>query len=168
MKKLVHPNIVQLVEVIDAPRDRSLYMVMEYAERGAVMRCVEPGTGLYECPVNGESLGVIARGAAELFLGREKGAGNAMGDQSNEGGLGRARKNTAPVRHLDQSWICIYEVRIYIYDKLSSQVLPADACARRALNVGFFRSVFGAVRCGMTNGIWFRSFGIWCGAVRHD
>lgn len=55
MKKLVHPNIVQLVEVIDAPRDRSLYMVMEYAERGAVMRCVEPGMGRYECPVNGES-----------------------------------------------------------------------------------------------------------------
>lgn len=90
MKKLVHPNIVQLVEVIDAPRDRSLYMVMEYAERGAVMRCVEPGTGLYECPVNGESFGVIARGATELFLGREKGAGNAMGDQSNEGGLGQS------------------------------------------------------------------------------
>lgn len=56
MKKLVHPNIVQLVEVIDAPRDRSLYMVMEYVERGAVMRCVEPGVGRYECPVNGEGV----------------------------------------------------------------------------------------------------------------
>eukprot|EP00752_Nemacystus_decipiens_P002377 g2245.t1 len=56
MKKLVHPNIVQLVEVIDAPRDRSLYMVMEFAERGAVMRCVEPGMGRYECPVNGGCL----------------------------------------------------------------------------------------------------------------
>lgn len=55
MKKLVHPNVVQLVEVIDAPRDRSLYMVMEYAERGAAMRCVEPGMGRYECPVNGEN-----------------------------------------------------------------------------------------------------------------
>lgn len=62
MKKLVHPNIVQLVEVIDAPRDRSLYMVMEYAERGAVMRCVEPGMGRYECPANGESSGVATGG----------------------------------------------------------------------------------------------------------
>lgn len=65
MKKLVHPHIVQLVEVIDAPRDRSLYMVMEYAERGAVMRCVEPGMGRYECPVNGESI----CGYFELWVG---------------------------------------------------------------------------------------------------
>lgn len=56
MKKLVHPNIVQLVEVIDAPRDRSLYMVLEYVERGAVMRCVEPGMGRYECPLTGDML----------------------------------------------------------------------------------------------------------------
>ena len=53
MKKLVHPNIVQLVEVIDAPLDSSLYMVMEYAERGAVMRCVEPGRGRYASPRSG-------------------------------------------------------------------------------------------------------------------
>ena len=53
MKKLVHPNIVQLVEVIDAPLDSSLYMVMEYAERGAVMRCVEPGRGRYASPQSG-------------------------------------------------------------------------------------------------------------------
>lgn len=56
MKKLVHPNLVQLVEVIDAPLDRSLYMVMEYVERGAVMRCVEPGRGRYECPATGEGV----------------------------------------------------------------------------------------------------------------
>ncbi|CAM9312213.1 unnamed protein product [Pylaiella littoralis] len=50
MKKLVHPNLVQLVEVIDAPRDRSLYMVMEFVEQGAAMRWVESGRGRYECP----------------------------------------------------------------------------------------------------------------------
>lgn len=57
MKKLVHPNIVQLVEVIDAPLDSSLYMVMEYAERGAVMRCVEPGRGRYASPQSGTFYG---------------------------------------------------------------------------------------------------------------
>ena len=73
MKKLVHPNIVQLVEVIDAPRDRSLYMVMEYAERGAVMRCVEPGTGLYECPVNGESFWGCCKGCCRAVPRTRKG-----------------------------------------------------------------------------------------------
>lgn len=61
MKKLVHPNIVQLVEIIDAPLDSSLYMVMEYVERGAVMRCTEPEQGRYECPTTGK--GVRGTGA---------------------------------------------------------------------------------------------------------
>lgn len=54
MKKLVHPNLVQLVEVIDAPGDRSLYMVMEFVEQGAAMRWVESGRGRYECPATGQ------------------------------------------------------------------------------------------------------------------
>lgn len=53
MKKLVHPNVVQLVEVIDAPLDSSLYMVMEYVERGAVMSCVNSEQGLYASPQTG-------------------------------------------------------------------------------------------------------------------
>lgn len=56
MKKLVHPNIVQLVEVIDAPMDSSLYLVMEYVERGAVMRCVESDRGRYASPATGKYL----------------------------------------------------------------------------------------------------------------
>lgn len=54
MKKLVHPNIVQLVEVIDAPLDSFLYIVMEYVARGAVMRCIEPERGRYASPITGE------------------------------------------------------------------------------------------------------------------
>ncbi|CBN74534.1 Ca2+/calmodulin-dependent protein kinase kinase beta and related serine/threonine protein kinases [Ectocarpus siliculosus] len=68
MKKLVHPNVVQLVEVIDAPRDRSLYMVMEYVERGAVMCCVEQEMGRYECSPSVSEGGCLdARTAARYF-----------------------------------------------------------------------------------------------------
>lgn len=60
MKKITHPNVVQLVEVIDAPTASSLYMVMEYVERGAVMCCVDPERGLYACPKTGESFSKAA------------------------------------------------------------------------------------------------------------
>lgn len=38
MKKLNHPNLVQLIEVLDDPTEDSLYMVMEMCKRGVVMR----------------------------------------------------------------------------------------------------------------------------------
>ena len=38
MKKLHHPNIVSLVEVLDDPTEDSLYMVMEMCKRGVVMK----------------------------------------------------------------------------------------------------------------------------------
>eukprot|EP00904_Undaria_pinnatifida_P013846 jgi/Undpi1/9592/HiC_scaffold_27.g12048.m1 len=73
MKKLVHPNIVQLVEVIDAPLDSSLYMVMEYVERGAVMRCVEPARGRYASPKTGGCLDAptAARYFVDILTGLE-------------------------------------------------------------------------------------------------
>lgn len=37
MKKLNHPNIVSLIEVLDDPSEDSLYMVMEYCKKGVVM-----------------------------------------------------------------------------------------------------------------------------------
>ena len=36
MKKLDHPNVVKLVEVLDDPEDDNLYMVLEYLEGGEV------------------------------------------------------------------------------------------------------------------------------------
>ena len=36
MKKLDHPNVVKLVEVLDDPEDDNLYMVFEYLEGGEV------------------------------------------------------------------------------------------------------------------------------------
>ncbi|PAV81724.1 hypothetical protein WR25_11536 [Diploscapter pachys] len=37
LKKLSHPNVVKLVEVLDDPSDNYLYMVFEFVERGAVL-----------------------------------------------------------------------------------------------------------------------------------
>ncbi|KAE9970023.1 hypothetical protein BLS_005105 [Venturia inaequalis] len=38
MKKLSHPNVVSLVEVLDDPEEDSLYMVMEMCKKGVVMK----------------------------------------------------------------------------------------------------------------------------------
>ena len=38
MKKLDHPNVVSLVEVLDDPTEDSLYMVMEMCKKGVVMK----------------------------------------------------------------------------------------------------------------------------------
>lgn len=38
MKKLNHPNLVSLIEVLDDPEEDSLYMVMEMCKKGVVMR----------------------------------------------------------------------------------------------------------------------------------
>lgn len=38
MKKLNHPNLVQLIEVLDDPEEDSLYMVLEMCKRGVVMK----------------------------------------------------------------------------------------------------------------------------------
>lgn len=38
MKKLDHPNLVSLIEVLDDPDEDSLYMVMEMCKKGVVMK----------------------------------------------------------------------------------------------------------------------------------
>jgi [calcium/calmodulin-dependent protein kinase] kinase len=38
MKKLNHPNLVRLVEVLDDPEEDSLYMVLELCQKGVVMK----------------------------------------------------------------------------------------------------------------------------------
>ncbi|KAK0414876.1 hypothetical protein QR680_011653 [Steinernema hermaphroditum] len=37
LKKLNHPNVVRLIEVLDDPNDNYLYMVFEYVERGSIL-----------------------------------------------------------------------------------------------------------------------------------
>lgn len=37
MKKLNHPNLVSLIEVLDDPEEDSLYMVMEMCKKGVIM-----------------------------------------------------------------------------------------------------------------------------------
>ncbi len=52
MKKLDHPNLVSLIEVLDDPEEDSLYMVLEMCKKGVVMK-----VGLNEKadPYDGES-----------------------------------------------------------------------------------------------------------------
>lgn len=38
MKKLNHPNLVSLIEVLDDPDEDSLYMVLELCKKGVVMQ----------------------------------------------------------------------------------------------------------------------------------
>jgi len=38
MKKLDHPNVVSLIEVLDDPSEDSLYMVLEMCKKGVVMK----------------------------------------------------------------------------------------------------------------------------------
>lgn len=37
MKKLNHPNLVQLIEVLDDPEEDSLYMVLDMCKKGVIM-----------------------------------------------------------------------------------------------------------------------------------
>jgi serine/threonine protein kinase len=38
MKKLNHPNLVALIEVLDDPEEDSLYMVLEMCKKGVIMK----------------------------------------------------------------------------------------------------------------------------------
>jgi len=46
MKKMDHPNVIKLVEVIDDPSSDKLYLIMPLAEYGECMIC-EPAMGEY-------------------------------------------------------------------------------------------------------------------------
>ncbi|PNY23769.1 Calcium/calmodulin-dependent protein kinase kinase 1 [Tolypocladium capitatum] len=65
MKKLDHPNLVQLIEVLDDPEDDSLYMVLEMCKKGVVM---EVGLGEDAHPYSDESCRCWFR---DLMLGIE-------------------------------------------------------------------------------------------------
>lgn len=52
MKKLNHPNLVQLIEVLDDPEEDSLYMVMEICKKGVIMSV---GLEEHADPYNDES-----------------------------------------------------------------------------------------------------------------
>lgn len=49
MKKLNHPNLVSLIEVLDDPEEDSLYMVLEMCKKGVVMKVeVDEGADPYD------------------------------------------------------------------------------------------------------------------------
>ncbi|KAL1871730.1 hypothetical protein VTK73DRAFT_1870 [Phialemonium thermophilum] len=65
MKKLNHPNLVQLIEVLDDPEDDSLYMVLEMCEKGEIMKV---GVGVQAKPYPPEQSRHFFR---DLILGIE-------------------------------------------------------------------------------------------------
>ncbi|KAG6018320.1 hypothetical protein E4U41_003974 [Claviceps citrina] len=65
MKKLNHPNLVQLIEVLDDPEEDSLYMVMEMCKKGVIMSV---GLGKSADPYDAESCRYWFR---DLLLGIE-------------------------------------------------------------------------------------------------
>eukprot|EP00252_Welwitschia_mirabilis_P020645 TRINITY_DN5099_c0_g1_i3.p1 TRINITY_DN5099_c0_g1~~TRINITY_DN5099_c0_g1_i3.p1 ORF type:complete len:367 (+),score=46.28 TRINITY_DN5099_c0_g1_i3:129-1229(+) len=48
MKKLHHPNVVKLIEVIDDPNSDHLFMVLEYMEKGWIFKGSGPSGGIGE------------------------------------------------------------------------------------------------------------------------
>ncbi|KAI0122176.1 Pkinase-domain-containing protein [Daldinia grandis] len=65
MKKLNHPNLVQLFEVLDDPENDSLYMVLEMCKKGVVMKV---GLGEQAAPYDDEQCRLWFR---DLILGIE-------------------------------------------------------------------------------------------------
>lgn len=65
MKKLDHPNLVSLIEVLDDPEEDSLYMVLEMCKKGVVMKV---GLGEKADPYDVESCRCWFR---DLILGIE-------------------------------------------------------------------------------------------------
>jgi [calcium/calmodulin-dependent protein kinase] kinase len=65
MKKLNHPNLVSLIEVLDDPEEDSLYMVLEMCKKGVVMKV---GLGEKASPYDVESCRCWFR---DLILGIE-------------------------------------------------------------------------------------------------
>jgi [calcium/calmodulin-dependent protein kinase] kinase len=65
MKKLNHPNLVSLIEVLDDPEEDSLYMVLEMCKKGVVMKV---GLGEKSDPYDVESCRCWFR---DLILGIE-------------------------------------------------------------------------------------------------
>lgn len=65
MKKLNHPNLVALIEVLDDPTEDSLYMVMEMCKKGVIMKV---GLGEVSDPYDSESCRSWFR---DLILGIE-------------------------------------------------------------------------------------------------
>ncbi|CAM9626964.1 unnamed protein product, partial [Ectocarpus sp. 12 AP-2014] len=64
MKKLVHPNVVRLLEVIDDPKNDLLFMAMEFVHNGPVMVWDE-ATGQYLSPATG---GVLPPKTAAVYF----------------------------------------------------------------------------------------------------
>ena len=65
MKKLDHPNLVSLIEVLDDPDEDSLYMVLEMCKKGVIMNV---GLGETAEPYSAEQCRLWFR---DLILGIE-------------------------------------------------------------------------------------------------
>ena len=76
MKKLSHPHVLRLFEVMDDPKVNKLYLVLEYMKRGDLMQLLRGDAKSYECDAMSERAlwHVFRRAAQESDIPNFKGS----------------------------------------------------------------------------------------------
>jgi serine/threonine protein kinase len=76
MKVLVHPNLVQLLEIINSPAVPHVFLVLEYVDGGPIMK-FNPATGRFVYRLTGTTMGEsVARSEPSCFSPQHSASGD--------------------------------------------------------------------------------------------